>query len=523
MSELPPGFVLDQPPEAASGLPPGFVLDKAPGAGADIVKSIPADLAGLVSGTVGLPGDISNLLAKGSKVASDYLTQKMGFETDPRPLPESLLPTSGSIQNRIEGVTGQLYQPQTGPGRVVQNAISFAPAVLGGPEALIPKILSRVAAPAAGSEAGRALTEGTAAQPYGELAGALLGAGGASAALSKINAAAASKAARATLPEVDDIKAAARAQYQDPAVEAVRIRPAAVTGLATKVENDLVDQGFRPRLQSGVFDIVNELKTARGPVAVADLDSARKALGVISREVDAVGAPTGNAVAARKAIGHLDDFIPNLTPSQLLRGDADVANSILREARANWGAAKRAEQVQTLAANAEINAAAAHSGANIQNATKQAFKPLLRNQGAKAVGFNDQEMEALNKIVRGSWTGSAARAAGNLLGGGGGLGMLASGAAGYEAGGVPGAIAAGLAGRVLKKIGNRSTLNAVQHLDTLIRSRAPEAVRLAASMPSIAAALPPQSIQALRTLILADPFLRSQNQQRSPVGSSNTY
>lgn len=495
----------------------------APSYGADIAKSLPADAAGLISGTLGLPGDVSNLLAKGSKVASDYLAQKMGFETDAKPLPEPILPTSGSIQNRIEGITGPLYQPQTGPGMMVQNAINFAPAVLGGPETLAAKLLTRVAAPAVASEAGRALTEGTAAQPYGELAGALAGAGGASAVLSKLKAAQAARAAAATIPEVGDLKAAARAQYQDPAVAAVQIKPTAVTGLGSQIENDLVTQGFRPKLQSGVFDVVKELKNAPGPVGMNDLDAVRKALGVIGREVDTVGKPTANAAAARSAVSKINDFIPNLNPSDLLKGDAGAANSILREAQSNWGAAKRAEQVQTLASNAEINAASANSGANIQNATKQAFKPLLRNNGAKAIGYNDAEMAALNKIVRGTWAGSAARAAGNLLGGGGGLGMLAGGAAGYEAGGIPGAIAAGVAGRVLKKIGNRSTLNAVQNLDNLIRSRAPEAVRIAAQNPHVAQALPPRSIQALRALILTDPLLRSQNQNSSAIGSPNSY
>lgn len=522
MSELPPGFVLDQPNTAPDvGLPPGFVVDR-PGYGADIAKSIPADLAGLVSGTVGLPGDMSNLLAQGSKVASDYLAQKLGFEKG-APLPAPLLPTSGSIQQKIEGVTGPLYQPQTGPGRMVQNAANFAPALLGGPETIAAKLATRVLAPAATQEGARALTEGTAAQPYAELAGALAGSGGASALLSKIKAASVARTAAATLPEAADLKAAARAQYQAPAVADVQIQPAAVSDLATKIDSDLANQGFRPKLQSGVFDIVNELKAAPGPVAVADLDAVRKALGVVGRETDAIGRPTANAAAARSAIGHIDDFLPNLNPADLLRGNAGAANSILGEARSNWGAAKRSEQVKTLLANAEINAASANSGGNIQNATKQAFKPLLRNNGAKAIGYNDEEMAALNKIVRGTWTGSAARAAGNLLGGGGGLGMLASGAAGYEAGGLPGALAAGVAGRVLKRIGNQSTANAVQRLDTLIRSRSPEALRIAAQNPQAAQALPPKSIQALRALILADPLLRAQNQQRSPVSQPNTY
>jgi outer membrane lipoprotein SlyB len=63
--------------------------------------------------------------------------------------------------------------------------------------------------------------------------------------------------------------------------------------------------------------------------------------------------------------------------------------------------------------------------------------------------------------------------------------------AGYEGGGVPGAIAGAAAGRAFKTIGNRSTLNAVDRLDTLIRSSSPEAMKIAAQNPQVMQALPP--------------------------------
>jgi hypothetical protein len=191
-----------------------------------------------------------------------------------------------------------------------------------------------------------------------------------------------------------------------------------------------------------------------------------------------------------------------------LAGDAARANDLLGEARGNWAAYKKSSQVQNLASNAELNAASAHSGFNIQNATKQAFKPLLKNNAAKVASWSDDEKAALNNIVRGTWTGNAARVAGNVLGGGGGLGMLLGAGAGYEGGGVPGAIAGAAAGRAFKMIGNRSTANAVQHLDSLIRSRSPEALRIAAQNPQVTQALPSQSIQMLRAIIAADPTLR---------------
>ncbi len=492
------------------------------GIGEDLAKTVIPSTGRMVAGMAGLPGDLSNLLAKGSQAATDYIAGKIGIDPGPRAM-RPLLPTSSDLEKPIESITGN-YQPQRLPGQLLDKAIQFAPAVIGGPEALAAKLATRVAAPAVASEAAGKLTEGTAAQPYAEAIAALTGAAAAPAALRKLTAASAARSATAAIPEVTDLKAAARAGYQHPEVQAVRIDPGATLDLADQIKADLQhgpNSGFRPANEPKVFSAVDELGTAAAKgrsATVADLDNVRQVLGNAAKEKDATGQLTRQAVAANRAIEHIDKFLPNLRQADLLAGDAAKANAILDTARQNWGAAKRAEMVQTLAKNAEINAASSHSGANIQNATKQAFKPLLKNNFAKAGGYNDAEKAALNSIVRGTWGGSAARAAGNLLGGGGGLGMLAGASAGYEAGGLPGAIATGLAGRGLKMMGNRSTFNAVQKLDQLIRSRAPEALKIAAANPQLAAVLPPKSVRLLRTMILSEPSLRAVNQQRDQIG-----
>lgn len=456
-------------------------------------KSLGAGLAEGVIGLAGLPGDLYHM---GLRALGDNLTPESRFG-------------SNAIKRSVEGYTGEFYKPKGAIEETASKIGQFAPAVIGGPETLAAKLATRVAAPAVASEVG-----GQVAGPYGEVAGALLGAAGGSAAANKFRQMAAARNAASVTPTVDELKAASRAGYKDPEVAVVQIKPSAVDNLATTIENDLTTQGFRPNNQGQAFGIVNELKGAPGSVNVADLDSARRALGVVAKEVDSVGMPTANAVAARSAIKRIDDFLPNLQQADLLAGDAAKANSILNEARQNWGAAKRAEKVQTLLSNAELNAASANSGGNIQNSIKQAFKPLLKNNAAKAVGYNADELKALNNVVRGTWTGSAARAAGNLLGGGGGLGMLASGAVGYEAGGAPGAIAAGLAGRGLKSVGAKSTFNAVRDLDRLLRSRSPAALSLAATLPPTALQALPKKSKAILAAMSIQPVANPVNQPR---------
>lgn len=455
-------------------------------------------------GLAGAPADLTDLALRGvdavtgknTRASMADLTGALGSE---------------NIKKKVEGYTGEFYKPQNAAEGIANTAGSFAPLIATGPGGIARRALTNVVAPTVGSEVAGAVTQGTDAESYARAAGAILGGAGAS----RVGRALDARAVGAAAPTVDELKQAARGQYQHPDVAAVRIQPSATSRLADTITNDLErgpNSGFRAFNEPQVFRAVEELRNPTQTAAtVADLDNTRQVLGNLAKERDAAGQLTRQAVAANRAIGHIDNFLPRLQQSDLLAGNAQRASGVLDLARQNWGAAKRSEQAQTLRSNAEINAAAANSGANIQNATKQAFKPLLKNNGAKAVGYNPEERAALNRVVRGTWTGSAARAAGNLLGGGGGLGMLAGGAAGYEAGGLPGAIGAGLAGRGLKMMGNRSTANAVNHLDQTLRSRSPLAQQ---NLPQIIAALNQSNSPIAQALLRA---ITAQHQAAMPI------
>src|SRR5437879_2091094 len=96
MSELPPGFVLDQPVD--TGLPAGFVLDS-PSMAEDAAKSIGAGLGSGAISTLGSVGDIRSLLSRGADIAGD----KLGF--DPSMLKKAasaagyVLPGAGLMAN----------------------------------------------------------------------------------------------------------------------------------------------------------------------------------------------------------------------------------------------------------------------------------------------------------------------------------------------------------------------------------------------------------------------------------------
>lgn len=175
MTALPPGFVLDEP-KAVPSLPPGFVVDE-PSAAMDVAKSGGIGLAKGAIGVAGAIGDLSDIGAKGLEAASNFVSDRLGIERYKRPEKPSIfenIPTSESITKAVEGKTGKFYEPKTTAGEYARTIGEFLPASLIGPGSL-PVRLGTGATAALGSEAGGQFTEGTAAEPYARVAGAMAG------------------------------------------------------------------------------------------------------------------------------------------------------------------------------------------------------------------------------------------------------------------------------------------------------------------------------------------------------------
>lgn len=143
-------------------------------AAGDIAKSGGIGLVKSGIGLAGLPGDLSELGARGLDVATRFVGNKLGYDIPERPNLEAS-GGAGQIQRGLESITGPLYEPQTTAGHYAQTIGEFAPAAIGGPGGIATKIGARVVAPAVASEAAGQLSQGTQAEPYARAAGALLG------------------------------------------------------------------------------------------------------------------------------------------------------------------------------------------------------------------------------------------------------------------------------------------------------------------------------------------------------------
>ena len=466
-------------------------------------KSLGVGAAKGVIGLAGIPGDLYHL---GLRALGDNLTQGSNYG-------------SAAIQKSIEGVTGDFYKPKGTIEEGFQTLGEFAPGALGGPGSLAGRLATRALAPALASETAGQLTKGTDAEPYARVGGALAGGIGGIMAGAKFNALAAERAGQQIIPTADDTIKVAKSQFK--AAEDVNLAttPDFAISAAAKMRADL--KGFDPEAQSVVFKAADRLENLGKapnpivpplPVAMNEVELIRKQLTSLKTSPDA-----SIREAARKAIGSLQESQLGLAPAQVLTGNADEYAKLLKDAIGNYAAGKRSNTVMGKVALGDLNAATAGSGANGDNALRQAIKQLVRPINndivpkASRLGFNQAEIEALNKAARGTTTGNVARYIGKLAPTGSVSGVL-SGGAGFAAAGPAGAITLPAVGYIAKKIGDLSTKKAVTALDSLVRSRSPLAAQVAAQLPPpVVQKLNPKTQALLVSLIAAKPAFASTN------------
>jgi len=124
----------------------------------DAVKGLGSGLVRGGAALAGLPGDISELGARGLDVATRFIGDKLGVNIAERANQKPLL-GSGQILDGVQSVVGELPKPKTTLGEYAQTVGEFAPGIVAGPGGL-----------AAGQ-----LTKGSEAEPFARVAGALAG------------------------------------------------------------------------------------------------------------------------------------------------------------------------------------------------------------------------------------------------------------------------------------------------------------------------------------------------------------
>lgn len=257
-------------------------------------------------------------------------------------------------------------------------------------------------------------------------------------------------------PTGAELKAAAKAVYNDPAIKSINVPPQDVSLLSAKIQSELANQGFRPTTGSapGTFAEINRLTPPSGVsgVGIDDLVAARRALGITAKQLDpATFTATPDAAAASKSISHINDFLDTLAPE-------------LKTANANYAAGKAADRLDYRLAKAERRAAKTGIGGNLENTMRQEADKIPDR------GLTPDEQALRDQIVIGTKTRNALRTAGKA-GVDGGLSLMMHLGAGIGSGGATAPIT--VAGTAARKIGELLTRRQMRDLSTMIRNRAP--------------------------------------------------
>jgi hypothetical protein len=450
----------------------------------DAAKSVGSGLASATAGTLGMAGDARSLLSSGI----DWAGGQMGVAPDKvqtfkdvaskvasmtgAGLVLNNAPTSRQItESAPDPIVSPDYKPQTALGGYLKTGTEFAPGMLtGGPRSLLTRLGTNVAAPAVASETAGLLTEGTAAEPYARVGGALLGG---AAATKAANSMASASALKAATPSMAAVKSEATNAYDALTSRnvAIPIPQTALDSVVGDIATTLNNRGIRPSNAGSIHAAVDELKApaTAGAADVADLVAGRQSI------KELLGKPDTNKTGAVVALGKIEAAIEQHSPGTMAK---------IREADKNYSAVKANDALDKRVAKADLRAAGENSGANVGNKIRQNITNLLTSNEAK---YLSAETKAdLEKIVRGTMTQNAVRAAANILGGGGGLGMLAGGTAGYQAGGWPGALAGAAAGKALKIANNRSVTKQAEAVAEAIRRRSPLGQQAPLALPPMA-------------------------------------
>lgn len=461
-------FEIDAPDQqsamAALGKLPGITpQQEKPGMFMDAIKSVPGALA----------KGVANLLADtGAGEAALYMT----------PEQTAAMPTREQSQKIMEeNITGKLYQPQTAAGRIASAGVEnlASPLTYLGPGSLALKAGGGLLSGAASEAAGEA-TKGKDYEGPARIAGALAGGIAAGKALTP--------SSRAVIPTIEQLEGAAGKGYDTARNMGLEVKPSAVSRTATDLQTELNKDGINAVLAPKTFSIISDLQAPpKGAVAatVGDFETARRALGNAAKDFTN---PT-ERLAASRAISHIDDYLANIPAGDVMAGDAAKVASVLSDARGNYAAAKRASEVSDALNTAELSAAAANSGQNIANRTRQTLRPILTSE-KKGRGFNEDELAQVEKVVTGTNTGNAARRIANWLSAGGGAVQSALAMGGASVGTIfgPYGMAAGastpyILGGVAKGAHNASVARQARILDEMLRSRSPLAQQQLQALP----------------------------------------
>lgn len=279
-------------------------------------------------------------------------------------------------------------------------------------------------------------------------------------------------------PTAEALRSEAATGFEASKNMGVALPPAVLQELGRRIEVELQNKGIHPEHAPIAYQTLARLREppAGYSVTISDIHNLRQAFGNAGGNQNF----PKDTLAGSMGVSAVDRVLEAIAEKGSLAGAPAEATRGLKEAIGNSAAAFRSDAVTGRADMAELRAKVANSGQNVDNATRQRFVDIA-SEGKASRGFNDKEIAGALRVAEGAPATNAARFTGNVLGGGGGLGMAVTSGLGAAGGAlVGGPVGAGIGatvgpvlGATSKAIANALTRREVSKLDEMVRQRSP--------------------------------------------------
>lgn len=264
-------------------------------------------------------------------------------------------------------------------------------------------------------------------------------------------------------PTIEGLKDAARGIYDELDNSGVVISTDSISNLRRQLNITALNEGFTKSGQPKIAALLNEFNAVRyTPQPLSKIDTLRKVANNARISLDPSEARMGNILT-----DHIDDFLDNIKPKDLIVGKAENVGTKYKDARQLWQRVKKSDLLTTAFERARNQASGFENGLRIQ------FRAILNNP-KQIKGFTPDEITAMQKVVRGGPVENIAKALGKFGFTEGQASSMLLGAigvfAGHSIGGRTGAVAIPVIGQVSKSLAQKLTRNNAEMAEAIIRA-----------------------------------------------------
>lgn len=273
----------------------------------------------------------------------------------------------------------------------------------------------------------------------------------------------------AKAPTTEGLKESAKEAYARVRQAGVTIKPERLARFATELQQDLASEAIDPTLHPRATAIMDRFSKITPDT---DFMTMRRLAAEVAGSTDPSEARLGSMM-----VNAVDDMIDSLTPNDVIAGNTKNLARNLREARDLWGRFRRSEMIDDAFTRADLQASGVENGLRIR------FRQILNNRKLRR-GFTDDEVAAMERVVKGTFTGNSLRRLARMMSMGSGqqtnmlgatLSSALGGAGGAAVAGAPGAAIGAFAppviGALAQKGAERSSKRAADIAKAMIADR----------------------------------------------------